>query len=278
MFPSDSFELDVLEGNEPSQFEFSAELPGLLNLTPGAVALREADGKISDVLRFLAIPLVTTTFVSVQVQSADSNDAPAGALRLKEGVSLDLTDKFRDVNGNPITLPFGVTFGSNSGENFAISDGLLIDVPTSLELTLTNMHFLGTFDNVPGMRNGAVALIEPPGEGDEGAISDVVKFSVVSPVGPTSSIVSVDFQSDTTGVLVPPAGADNVDETGGPQDLTSLFTDTSGTVALPFEVLVVSDAVPEPSTLVLSSILLGMFGARSLRKRRNATGNGAQGA
>src|SRR5262249_7554305 len=135
-------------------------------------------------------------------------------------------------------------------------DGLRIGISDADEETATGLEAFGIFRGTPNLRDGAVALIEPAGEGDEGAVSDVASQSVRAAFGmPNSFLVQLFISSDLDPgpPLVPPRGANNVNEQNGIlQDLSQAFTDEHGNpVAVPYNFAMNSDPTPEPSSLLL---------------------------
>ncbi len=271
---SDAIQFGIHENNEPSDFTFSITFSGANpGFVGGSVAFREASGQLSDIVTLTVSSGGPTTLFAIHVDSSDPSTLPAGAKVLSEtGGFQDLTQEFRDSAGNPITAPpFGVQFSSDTSEaGTGSSEGLRILLYGDLEPSIMDMGagFISATDL--GLHDAAVALTEPTagGEGDTGSISDVVRYSSLG----TFALLSLQSDLDPGLPSAPPAHTTFMDETGDIQDLTSNFVDTAGNrVTLPFDVSVQSDIMPEPSALAISSILLAVFGAGSLRKRLRRT-------
>ena len=173
--------------------------------------------------------------------------------------------------------------------------------PTS-EMARTNIRLPNnSFPDLPtgGITNARAVLIEPGG-----AISDIVNVASIRSVGGSFIQLTVEFVSDTGGVLRFPPGSTTgpttppvtfqlaVVEQGGLQTIPAHTTDTGGTrfftgqinspsgINLPanLTIRVQSDLteVPEASTIVFTGtalLLLGYWGRKRLfRGRQHATG------
>jgi PEP-CTERM motif len=180
----------------------------------------------------------------------------------------------------------------------AISDTIVIAANSSTATKMTvfnplNMTFtqadeardlVNPFTFFVGVRSGAhfatydsaVELLDP-----DGTISDIVDFHLAADVNGVQSI-TLKFFSDAEGgpALQPPAGALVVTtaETGGLQDITSLFLNSKGLPGgdVPATVEIQSDLdvapVPEPSSIALFAAGLLVLGLLHRRARIKAIG------
>ena len=142
--------------------------------------------------------------------------------------------------------------------------------------------------------DGAVNLLEPAGEPNRGGprdVSDTYEVHVRSGNCIVAGVVGSCFAgiiigtTDLNGSLPPIPGGGNVVETGGFQDITNDFQDDQGNPAplpqflapptaalpndlVPLRIIVRSDVVPEPGTLLLLSA--GMLALAASKRRYRA--------
>jgi hypothetical protein len=183
------------------------------------------------------------------------------------GATLPIAITFNDLTDTPTVTPLPVPpdFCGLTGERLAC-----------------NLTFpAGSLG--PAITGAVAVLLEPPGENENatGSISDVVALSITPGGGGAADALTISLQSDTTGITFAPGLATNpraVVENGTSQPLTARFFDplTGAAVNLPtgLTVFVASDAIPEPSSLLLagSGIVTGMF--MVWRRRRHRMGAG----